>query len=127
MKLANLLDADVAAPPGSGDLGIEHVSCDSRDVRPGTLFVALAGTRADGAGFARDAVARGAVVVLAAEDAVLDALGVPVLRAPDPRRALALAAARFFARQPGHIAAVTGTNGKTSVAEFARQILAQCG
>src|SRR5262249_42062900 len=73
------------------------------------------------------AVAKGAVAILAAGAAKLPDLGVPVLRAADPRRALALMAARLHGRQPPVAVAVTGTSGKTSVAEFTRQILAVLG
>ncbi len=91
------------------------------------LFVALAGVKTDGLAFAADAVARGAVAVLAGENAKAEALGVPLLRSADPRLALALIAARFYGRQPETVAAVTGTNGKTSVASFLRQIWAGVG
>ena len=91
------------------------------------LFVALPGTKADGMAFAGEAVARGAVAVLAADNAKPDALSVPVLRSAEPRQALAHLAARFYGAQPEVVAAVTGTNGKTSVAAFLRQIWAAIG
>ncbi len=91
------------------------------------LFAALPGTKADGMAFAADSVKRGAVAVLAAADAKAGELSVPVLRAVEPRRALALLAARFYGAQPKTVAAVTGTNGKTSVAAFLRQIWAATG
>jgi UDP-N-acetylmuramoyl-L-alanyl-D-glutamate--2,6-diaminopimelate ligase len=91
------------------------------------LFVALSGTKADGMAFAGEAVARGSVAVLAGDDAKADALGVPVLQSAEPRQALAYLAARFYATQPETVAAVTGTNGKTSVAAFLRQIWTATG
>jgi UDP-N-acetylmuramoyl-L-alanyl-D-glutamate--2,6-diaminopimelate ligase len=91
------------------------------------LFVALPGSKADGVAFAADAVARGAVAILAGEAASAGALAAPVLRAHDPRQALAQVAARFYPQQPETVAAVTGTNGKTSVAAFLRQIWARLG
>ncbi len=91
------------------------------------LFAALPGTKADGMAFAESAVQRGAVAILAAADANAGALSVPILRATEPRQALALLAARFCGAQPGTVAAVTGTNGKTSVAAFLRQIWAATG
>jgi len=127
MKLAALLDADITVPAECREIEIAHLASDSREAGPGTLFAALAGSKADGAQFARDAVTRGAVAILAGEGVALPELAVPVLRAKDPRRALALMAARFYRPQPEHIVAVTGTSGKTSVAEFTRQILAHCG
>ncbi len=120
--------ADLTPPAGSGSIDIGGLSADSRAVRPGFLFAALAGTTADGARFAGDAVKLGAAAVLAAADARLDLpVEVPILRAADPRRALALIAARFHPSQPAHLVAVTGTSGKTSVAAFARQIFAFAG
>jgi UDP-N-acetylmuramoyl-L-alanyl-D-glutamate--2,6-diaminopimelate ligase len=86
------------------------------------LFAALPGVKTDGMAYARDAVAKGAAAVLVGPDVAADELSVPILRGGDPRRALALLAARFYNAQPELIAAVTGTNGKTSVASFLRQI-----
>ncbi len=86
------------------------------------LFAALSGAVADGMAYARDAVANGAAAILVGPNAKTDELPVPILRGDEPRRALALLAARFYGAQPKYIAAVTGTNGKTSVASFLRQI-----
>ncbi len=105
------------------DIDITGLTADSREVRPGFLFAALPGTQHDGARFVPAALAAGAVaVLLPAGSAVADALDVPVIAHPDPRRALALMAARFAGAQPEVVVAVTGTNGKTSVAAFVRQI-----
>ena len=107
---------------------ISGITADSRAVRPGYLFAALAGSRTDGARFVADAVARGASAILAAEGAVIDVpAGIEIIRSREPRRDLALLAAAFHPRQPATIVAVTGTSGKTSIAEFARQIFAACG
>ncbi|NBR03088.1 MAG: UDP-N-acetylmuramoyl-L-alanyl-D-glutamate--2,6-diaminopimelate ligase [Alphaproteobacteria bacterium] len=109
-------------------LEITSLGSDSREAGKGFLFVALAGSHADGRDFAAAAIKAGAAAILtderpfgAALEAVADS-GVPVLTCEAPRRELALAAARFWRRQPGMIAAVTGTNGKTSTVEFIRQI-----
>ena len=91
------------------------------------VFVALSGTKADGMAFAGEAIARGAAAILAEDTAMADALSVPVLRSREPRQALAHLAARFYAAQPEIVAAVTGTNGKTSVAAFLRQIWTAAG
>lgn len=109
-----------------GAIEIAGLASDSRKVKQGDLFAALPGNKADGAGFARDAVASGAAVVLARTGAELSP-GAPVIEVDDPRRALALVAARFFGRQPATMVAVTGTSGKTSVASFTRQIWQQAG
>jgi UDP-N-acetylmuramoyl-L-alanyl-D-glutamate--2,6-diaminopimelate ligase len=105
-----------------GRVSISGIASDSRKDAAGNLFAALAGSKADGAGFAKDAVAKGAAAIIAARGAIREALGVPVIEVDDPRRALALAAAHFFGGQPATMAAVTGTSGKTSVASFLRQI-----
>jgi len=126
MKISDL------AGPETNDLGaaaatdIGGIASDSRKVRPGDLFVALSGTKADGSAFIADAVARGAAAVVVAEGASAEA-SVPVIPVRNPRRFLALAAARFYGRQPETMVAVTGTAGKTSVASFTRQIWEHAG
>jgi UDP-N-acetylmuramoyl-L-alanyl-D-glutamate--2,6-diaminopimelate ligase len=115
-------------PESEASLPVAGVTMDSRAVKPGDVFVAYAGAKADGARFAADAVARGAVAVIGsgARPPGLDA-AIPFTEAPDPRRALALAAARVHPGQPETVVAVTGTSGKSSVADFTRQIHAALG
>jgi UDP-N-acetylmuramoyl-L-alanyl-D-glutamate--2,6-diaminopimelate ligase len=126
MKLQTLAGADT--PAGCGEVDIAGLTADSRQVRPGWLFAAMPGSKADGARFVPEALSRGAAAILAAIDAEIAApQGTPVIRAAEPRRALALLAARFYGAQPETILAVTGTSGKTSVADFTRQILAALG
>jgi UDP-N-acetylmuramoyl-L-alanyl-D-glutamate--2,6-diaminopimelate ligase len=127
MKLSQLLTSDVTAPDGTTDRDIAAITADSRAVQSGSLFVALAGAKTDGGRFVADAVAKGAAAVLAGRDAELPEVSVPILRAAEPRRTLALMAARFYGAQPPIAVAVTGTSGKTSVAEFTRQLFAHCG
>ena len=105
------------------------LTLDSRKVRPGYLFAALPGARLDGATFVADAVGRGAVAILAAPDAPLPTLdpGVVVIRDANPRRRVALMAAAFAGLQPKTIAAVTGTNGKSSTVHFVRQLWSSLG
>jgi UDP-N-acetylmuramoyl-L-alanyl-D-glutamate--2,6-diaminopimelate ligase len=109
----------------SPDPEIKGVTADSRKVKPGFLFAALPGTKVDGRAFAAKAVEAGAAAVIAGED--LPGLKVPRINSPDPRRAYALAAAQFWGAQPATCIAVTGTNGKTSVANFCRQMFARAG
>ncbi len=93
--------------------------------RRDSLFFALKGEKTDGMAYAEAAARAGAsAIVTDAAGAPLDCLGVPVVRVANARRTLAMAASRFHPRQPGTIAAVTGTSGKTSVAAFVRQIFA---
>ncbi|MBP2236880.1 UDP-N-acetylmuramoyl-L-alanyl-D-glutamate--2,6-diaminopimelate ligase [Sinorhizobium kostiense] len=109
----------------AADIEVTGLTADSRQVKPGDLFVAVAGTKANGAVYIADAISRGAVAVVAGEPH--QQAGVPILTLPDPRRFLAAAAAAFFGRQPETMVAVTGTAGKTSVAAFTRQIWAHSG
>jgi len=128
MLLSSLIEADVTAPAGAGSIEVAGLSADSRQVREGFVFVAIAGTKADGARFIADAVAKGAVAVVAGAKAEVGDVGsVPLLRAEEPRRALSRMAARFYASQPETVVAVTGTSGKTSVADFTRQLFAALG
>jgi UDP-N-acetylmuramoyl-L-alanyl-D-glutamate--2,6-diaminopimelate ligase len=108
---------------------LSGLTLDSRQVKPGYLFAAVAGSRADGASFVADAVSRGAVAILAASDAALPPLdpGIVVVRDANPRRRLALMAATFAGLQPATIAAVTGTNGKSSTVHFVRHIWSELG
>jgi UDP-N-acetylmuramoyl-L-alanyl-D-glutamate--2,6-diaminopimelate ligase len=122
MKLAQLAGGDVSAP----DLEIAGLTADSREVKPGFLFAALRGIKADGRDFIPDALARGAAAVLA-EPGMPEDLAVPVIEDREPRRRLAEMAARFYPRQPATVVAVTGTNGKSSTVEFLRQIWAAEG
>jgi UDP-N-acetylmuramoyl-L-alanyl-D-glutamate--2,6-diaminopimelate ligase len=108
----------------AGSLDIAGITADSRCVAPGYLFAALPGSRVDGRAFIADAVARGAVAVLAPEGTVWPP-GVPprpLLEDREPRRRLAQLAAGLAGSQPRVVVAVTGTNGKTSTVEFLRQI-----
>jgi UDP-N-acetylmuramoyl-L-alanyl-D-glutamate--2,6-diaminopimelate ligase len=115
--------------PESLDVEITGLTGDSREVQPGSLFAALPGVNTDGARYVSNAIAAGAIAILAATDAEIGAVknDVTVLRTPNPRRDLALIAARFYRRQPETTVAVTGTSGKTSVVEFTRQIFAAQG
>ncbi len=108
---------------GPAGISVAGLAVDNRKVRPGDLFAALPGSTTHGARFAADALARGAVAVLTdpAGAAILPD-GAPVITVEDPRAALAFAAALMAGSQPQTMVAVTGTNGKTSVAAFTRQI-----
>lgn len=106
------------------EMEISGLTADSRQVAEGYLFAALPGSRVDGRDFIPQALAQGATAVLAPEGTELPAAAenVALITDPNPRRRLALLAARFFERQPATAVTVTGTNGKTSVASFTIQI-----
>src|SRR5262245_44785995 len=114
MKLRDLLPETAGA--ASGAIEIAAMTADSRKVKPGSLFVAVPGTKADGLGFVPQAVAAGAVAIMAERRPDNLPETVAFVEVPNVRRALAQVAARFYPRQPEVITAVTGTSGKTSVA-----------
>ncbi len=124
MDLAHLLGAKVSIPQGAGSVEITGLTEDSRKVAPGYLFAALPGTKVDGGKFIPAACEKGAVAILAQRGTVPPE-GFPdvaLITDANPRRRFALAAANFFHAQPQTAVAVTGTNGKTSVASFTRQL-----
>ena len=130
MRLRDLFSADATIDP-KGDPSADAtvvggLAVDSRAVKPGDLFFALSGSKTDGARFVDAAIAAGAVAI-AGDHRPQGTPRVPFVVTPNPRRALALAAATFYPRQPATIAAVTGTSGKTSVAAFTRQIWQRLG
>jgi len=136
MKLSELIkDIDArafgssssAAARVAGDVEIKGISIDSRRVESGHLFAALPGERMDGRDFVADALARGASAILAPMGSDINADGAVLLEHENPRLALARIAGRFYGNGPENLAAVTGTNGKTSVASFARQIWTRLG
>ncbi len=118
---------------GGREARVTGVSVDSRHVREGHLFAALPGSRMHGAEFVPFALRQGAAAVLTDREgeaqarAAIGEADVALVVAEDARQALAFAAALWFGRQPDTVVAVTGTNGKTSVATFTRQIWAQLG
>jgi UDP-N-acetylmuramoyl-L-alanyl-D-glutamate--2,6-diaminopimelate ligase len=124
------------APGAATAPEITGVSLDSRAARPGDLYAALPGARVHGARFAADARRAGAVAVLtdAEGQALLEGAGVdlPVVVAPDPRRAVGAIAARVYGSQPQDgtaptLFAVTGTNGKTTTTYFTNSLLRALG
>ena len=128
MKLADLLTTDAVSDARFSALELAGISTDSRTVKPGDLFVAVAGAKDDGLRFVGGALASGAAAIMAERVPPMPLPdGVAFIKVGDARRALALGAAKFFPRQPEVIAAITGTSGKTSVAAFTRQIWAALG
>jgi UDP-N-acetylmuramoyl-L-alanyl-D-glutamate--2,6-diaminopimelate ligase len=126
MRLRDLFSDDATIDPQAEAVVVTGLAVDSRAVKPGDLFFALAGSKTDGVRFIDSAIVSGAVAI-AGDHPPQGACRVPFVATPNPRRALALAAAKFYPRQPATIAAVTGTSGKTSVAAFTRQIWQRLG
>jgi UDP-N-acetylmuramoyl-L-alanyl-D-glutamate--2,6-diaminopimelate ligase len=127
LNLRTLLGPGIDIGEEAAALAVSGLTADSRMAKPGDVFFALPGGRADGASFITDAVARGAVAVVAEPKVARTAVAVPLVHHANPRQRLALAAARFHGLQPDICVAVTGTNGKTSVAAFVRQIWSSMG
>ena len=128
MRLREILPADAEIAAGSADIEVVGITADSRAVRAGDVFVAIAGGKTDGLRFVVSALSAGATAIIADRPSeVPPPAGVAFVRVGNIRRTLALAAAKFYPRQPPIIAAVTGTSGKTSVAAFTRQIWTALG
>ncbi|QDH14663.1 UDP-N-acetylmuramoyl-L-alanyl-D-glutamate--2,6-diaminopimelate ligase [Oecophyllibacter saccharovorans] len=139
MKLSTLLQAcgyasedfTSALTAGLADMEVRAVTADSRKAGPGTMFVGLKGLQHDGSAFIPAAVLKGAAVVVEAGAPMLgehcetdgqQRHGATHLRLPEPARFLARAAALLAGKQPRHVVAITGTNGKSSTADFLRQL-----
>jgi UDP-N-acetylmuramoyl-tripeptide--D-alanyl-D-alanine ligase len=124
-----LADVAVAAgakvPSGAADVDLSGVAVDSRAVRPGVLFVAMKGARADGHDFAGDAVFRGARAVLSERVPSPLPEGCPVVAVSDPLAALTSLAVTLKDRAGFRLAAVTGSSGKTTTKEFTAAILSR--
>ncbi|MBX9726580.1 MAG: hypothetical protein K2X09_04875, partial [Rickettsiales bacterium] len=108
---------------GDADVAITHITTDSRAVRAGSLFAAMPGVHADGATYIPDALRLGASAILMAASSRSDVVAtVPVIRVADMRTAVSALAAAFYPEQPAHCFAITGTDGKTSTADFVLQL-----
>lgn len=125
VRLGHLIAGEAPLPEGAAELTVHGITADSRAVKPGFVFAALPGTHVDGTKFIPQAIAAGAIAIIAGAGA--EAPGVPLIAAANPRQLFAHAAARFHGSQPGIIVAVTGTSGKTSVASFVREIWTALG
>jgi UDP-N-acetylmuramoyl-L-alanyl-D-glutamate--2,6-diaminopimelate ligase len=133
MNLADLLDAASSTAGGhaldaaGGDRHITSIEYDSRRVQPGSLFVALRGEHADGSSFAHQAIARGAVAVVA--ETPNPSVPAPWIVVPDARTALAELAAAFHGHpsREMQIVGITGTNGKTTTSYLLQAIFEAAG
>ncbi len=132
--LGLLDEGRVLGPAPAADALVTGITSDSRAVTEGTIFVAIKGAKLDGAEFIQYAVRQRALAIVTTLEGAVTALetigdvpDIPMILVADPRATLSRLAARFHPRQPATVAAVTGTSGKTSVAEFLRQIWDRLG
>lgn len=115
VKLSDICDV-------ASELEISGITADSREVDKGFLF----GSITDDA-YIDDAVKNGAAAIIAGEDYQGNVGNVFLIKVKNPLKTYAEAVAKYYGRQPQHLAAITGTNGKTSIADFVRQILTMAG
>lgn len=127
MRLGSLIEelgVEVGGNTGL-DTSVTGFAIDNRKVAPGTIFGAFQGLRVNGEDFIADAVKAGAVAIVARPEAKVE--GAVHITDANPRRLFAQLAARYFAPFPDVTVAVTGTNGKTSTVELARQLWRMLG
>ena len=127
MHLKTLANGEFEPRNGQGSIAVTGLTADSRQVQPGHVFFAMAGSVSDGVAYVPMAIERGAVAVISHRAVENEHRDVPVYVVDDPRITLSRMAAQFYPAQPDHMVAVTGTAGKTSVAAFCRQIWEQQG
>lgn len=124
MRLSSLTTPADGATIHGEDKFITGLSADSRQIEQDFAFVAIAGTKEDGTKYIAQAIKNGACAVIAEKNITRDDLldHITLITVPNARAALSFAASRFYPRQPQNIAAITGTSGKTSTVQFARQL-----
>ena len=121
--LARLLGDQLLNRPATSDTAFDEIVIDSREARPGTLFVALRGEHRDGHEFVADAISRGASAALVSESSGLR--GEAMFLTPDPLSALQQAARRWRSEISAQVVGITGSVGKTTVREATSQLLSQ--
>ena len=129
MRLIDLLNEDFGQSVDDSVIqGVEisGLACDSRRIEPGFLFAAIPGFNKDGRDYINDALRRGASAIIAPFGTSISGSAI-VLTVENTRLMFAQMASRFFEHQPATVVAVTGTNGKTSVVSFVRQIWENLG
>ncbi len=128
IPLSTLLDGMITVPPNQ-DREVRDIALDSRDAGPGSCFFALRGSQVNGLSYAADAIARGATACVVEDNAGQASFGVPVFELTSLRASLGEIAKRFFGDPSAalNVFAVTGTNGKSTVAHLAAQALNELG
>ncbi|WP_408873151.1 UDP-N-acetylmuramoyl-L-alanyl-D-glutamate--2,6-diaminopimelate ligase [Gluconobacter roseus] len=122
MRLSQLFALCGTSQPLTDDPDILSVTADSRRAGPGTLFFALRGVKQDGSAFIAQAMSQGAAAVIVDHETAELVAAIPVIVRPDAKHLLACMASALAGPQPSCVAAITGTNGKSSTADFLRQL-----
>ena len=102
---------------------VNGISFDSRKVKKGNIFFAIEGSQKSGSKFINEAISKGASVIISNKKVKIDNQKVHLHVVNNVRKSLSEACSKFYKKKPSHIIAVTGTNGKSSVADFFYQIL----
>jgi murE/murF fusion protein len=120
MHLGNLLKS---TSKNYRKIPVKGISFDSRKIKRKDIFFAIRGNKTSGTNFINDAISRGASAIVSSKKIKYKNRQIPLLLVKDVRKSLAEASSNFYKRKPSNIIAVTGTNGKSSVANFFYQIL----
>ena len=104
-------------------ISIKGISFDSRKIKKGDIFFSIQGNKTSGNNFIKEAQAKGAAAIISSKDINYKNNKIPFILVKDVRKSLAVACSNFYKKKPKNIIAVTGTNGKSSVADFFYQIL----
>ena len=103
------------------NISVKGLSLDSRDIKKGYLFFAIKGHSRNGENFVKEALSKGACAAVVSKK-FRNISNLPIIRVNDTKTILSRCCKIFFKKKPKNIVAVTGTNGKSSVADFFRQI-----
>jgi len=110
-------------PVGIQNITIEGLSLDSRKIKKNYLFFAVKGTKSNGEDYILNAISKGARVVVCGLNSKIKNKKIPIIKVKNIKEVMTHACKTFYPEKPNNIIAVTGTNGKSSVAEFYHQIL----
>ena len=119
MLLKNLINN---CPNHLKKVHINGLALDSRKIRKGNLFFALKGQEYDGKNFIQEAIYKGARAILVSNNYKSSHNNIPIIKVKNIKKTLANSCKKFFRNKPKNIILVTGTNGKSSIADFFSQI-----